>query len=336
MGTKLNVTGILEAAATKISKDPAEDGTYSNMGAMGGTEMMLAGLRERVPSELLDNFNFICSRYRPENLRKDKKNILWLHDTWDDPESEHLKIKESRQKFSKLIFVSHFQQATYAMGLEVPFLDGIVMQNAIVPIPKVKKTKDRMNLIYHTTPHRGLELLVPVFEKLCEVMPEANLNLDVYSSFDIYGWPSRNEPYKELFERCTKHPNINYHGYQSNDVVRKALQEAHIYAYPNIWPETSCISVIEAMSAGCSVVCPNFGALPETCANFATMYPFIENHNTHANMFVRVLQMAIKNHWDEQNQRKLEFQKLYFDNFYNWDVRANQWNSLLEGLSSKK
>lgn len=336
MGTKLNITGMMEAAKSVSSTEPAEDGTYTNLGAMGGTEMMMNGLRERVPSELLEQFNFICSRFRPENINKDKKNILWLHDTWDDPESEHLTKKESRSKFAKLIFVSHFQQATFNMGRQVPFVDGIVMQNAIVPIPKVEKTKDRLNIIYHTTPHRGLELLVPVFEKLCEVLPNANLNLDVYSSFDIYGWPARNEPYKELFARCTKHPNMNYHGYQPNDVIRKALQEAHIYAYPNIWPETSCISVIEAMSAGCSVVCPNFGALPETCANFATMYPFIEDHNMHANMFARVLHMAITNHWDELNQRKLEFQKIYFDNFYNWDLRAAQWKSLLEGLSSKK
>jgi len=332
MGTKLNITGIMEEAE---SIEPAADGTYTNLGSAGGTEMMMAGLRERVSSELLDQFNFICSRYRPENLSKDKKNILWLHDTWDDPESEHLSKKENRKKFSKLVFVSHYQQATFNLGRNVDFADGIVMQNAIVPIPEFEKTKERINLIYHTTPHRGLELLIPVFEKLCEAMPDVNLNLDVYSSFNIYGWPARDEPYKELFARCTKHPNINYHGYQPNDVIRKALQEAHIYAYPNIWPETSCISVIEAMSAGCSVVCPNFGALPETCANFATMYPFIENNNAHANMFARVLMMAIRNHWDENNQNKLKFQKLYFDNFYNWDVRALQWESLLKGILSQ-
>ena len=41
---------------------------------------------------------------------------------------------------------------------------------------------------------------------------------------------------------------MTYHGFKPNDVVRKALSEAHIFAYPSIWVETSCISAIEAMS----------------------------------------------------------------------------------------
>ena len=327
MGTKLNITGILEEAQ---NIEPASDGTYAHIGSQGGTEMMMAGLRERVSPDLLDHFNIICSRYRPENLRKDKKNILWLHDTWDDPESEHLSKKESRKNFSKLIFVSHFQQATFQIGRDVPHSDGIVLQNAIVPFPEVKKTKERINLIYHTTPHRGLEILVPVFEKLCDALPEIDLHLDVYSSFAAYGWPARDEPYKHLFDRCTKHPNIDSHGFQPNHVVRKALEQAHIYAYPNIWPETSCISVIEAMSAGCEVVCPNFGALPETCASFASMYGFEENPNRHANVFASVLLNVIRNYRSLSD--KLQFQKTYFDAFYNWDLRARQWRFFLQSL----
>jgi UDP-glucose:(glucosyl)LPS alpha-1,2-glucosyltransferase len=330
--TKLNITGLREDSE---QYKPAKDGTYANIGSQGGTEMMMKGLRDRLPADLLDQFNFICSRVRPENISADKKNILWLHDTYDDPESEHLSKESSRKRFSKLIFVSNFQQATFNIGRGVPYSDGIVMPNAIVPIPEhTKPNNSVINLIYHTTPHRGLELLVPVFEYINQQIP--NLHLDIFSSFKAYGWGQRDEPYKALFERCQRHPNIEYHGFQPNDVVRAALQKAHIYAYPNIWPETSCISVIEAMSAGCSVVCPNFYALPETCANFATMYPFDEDYNRHANLFARVLVNAINSFWNESNQNKLNVQKNYFDNFYNWDLRAAQWKSLLSQLVTGK
>jgi glycosyltransferase involved in cell wall biosynthesis len=128
---------------------------------------------------------------------------------------------------------------------------------------------------------------------------------------------------------------MTYHGWQPNSVIREALKKAHIYAYPSIWPETSGISVIEAMSAGCNVICPTLAALPETCANFAVQYGWTENNNKHANMFAGVLGMVIKDYWAEHNQNRLNFQKTYFDNFYNWDIRAAQWRDFLLAMADK-
>jgi len=326
--TKLNITGLKESADA-IS--PADNGTYAHIGSKGGTEQMYEGLVKRLDPDLLKQFNIICSRVRAVDTSK--RNILWLHDTWDDPESQHLKEKSSLDRFESLVFVSHYQQSTFNMGLGVPYSKGVVLQNAIVPIEAHEKPKGKLNLIYHTTPHRGLELLVPVAEFLATKGYE--FTLDVYSSFKIYGWEQRDEPYKQLFERCMKHPNINYHGYQPNEVVREALKKAHIYAYPNVWPETSAISVIEAMSAGCAVVCPNFAALPETCANFGVMYGWHESANEHANRFAGVLSMVINDYWEQSVQNKLKFQKMYFDTNYNWDVRANQWSGFLQSLLQK-
>jgi len=324
--TKLNVTGLKKNAK---NLGPGPDGTFAHIGARGGTEMMMDGLRRYVDPDLLNEFNIICSRVR--ELHPTKKNILWLHDTWDDPESEHLADEESRKRFAKLVFVSNYQQSTYNIGRGVPHSDGVVLPNAIDPIAQHDKPKGKMiNLIYHTTPHRGLELLVPVCEHLIE--RGYPIHLDVYSSFSIYGWSQRDEPYKDLFDRINKHPNMQYHGYKPNDVIRDALKKAHIYAYPNIWPETSAISVIEAMSAGCTVICPNFAALPETTANFAAMYPFLEEYNAHANKFAMVLAEVINGYWDEGNQNKLRFQKMYTDNFYSWQLRSRQWTGFLESL----
>jgi glycosyltransferase involved in cell wall biosynthesis len=328
--TKLNITGLKESAAPSI--DPASNGTYEHIGSQGGTEQMVAGLKQRIPAELLNKFNLICSRVR--DVDTSKRNILWLHDTWDDPESQHLKDKKSLARFEKLVFVSNYQQATYNIGLDVPYGKGIVLQNAIVPIEDHVKPKGTINLIYHTTPHRGLELLVPVVEFLAD--KGLDFHLDVYSSFGIYGWPARDEPYEPLFERCRNHPKITYHGWQPNHVIREALKKAHIYAYPSIWPETSGISVIEAMSAGCNVICPTLAALPETCANFGVMYGWNEDNNQHANMFAGLLAMVIDGYWQDHNQSRLAFQKSYFDNFYNWDFRAAQWSDFLQSLGDKK
>lgn len=306
------------------------DGTWNK--AQGGTELMNSALYERVDNDLLEQFNIIKSRVR--EISNDKPNILWLHDLWGDPEAQHLKDSESRLHFARLVFVSNWQLQTYNMGLGVPYHESIVLKNAIDPIPLTKKDDDVIRLIYHTTPHRGLQILVPVMEELAKHHGD-KIHLDIYSSFEAYGWKERDEPYLDLFEQAKNHPNMTYHGFQPNDVVRKALQKAHIFAFPSIWQETSCIAAIEAMSAGCEVVCPNLAALPETTAGFAQMYQYSEDMNHHANVFANILHQTILRHRDEENQKKLMFAKNYIDNFYNWDVRAAEWTGLLQALSTK-
>jgi glycosyltransferase involved in cell wall biosynthesis len=86
------------------------------------------------------------------------------------------------------------------------------------------------------------------------------------------------------------------------------------------------------MSAGCSVVAPNFSAIPETLSNFGIMYNWHEDVNKHANTFANALNAAFDIHWEENVQNKLKFQAMYVNNFYNWDLRATQWTGFLQSL----
>lgn len=300
--------------------------------AMGGTELMKYGLHERLPEELRSQFQIICSRVR--ELDENRKNILWLHDMFTDPESQHLNDEESRSRFDKLVFVSHYQKTTYELAYGIKPSEYSVIHNAIEPIPYKEKPTDQIRLIYHTTPHRGLEILVPVFEEIAKHYK--NVQLDVFSSFKIYGWEQRDVDYQHLFERCESHPQITYHGYQPNSVVREALQRAHIFAFPSIWPETSCIAAIEAMSAGCEIVHPNLAALPETTAGFGMNYNYHEDVNEHANIFIKALARSIDTVQSESTKRRLSFQKSYADGFYNWNTIGSAWKGLLTGILAEK
>ena len=300
--------------------------------AMGGTEMMKYGLYDRLPEDIRDKVQIICSRVR--EVDEDRPTVLWLHDMFNDPESLPLRAEEQRKRFDKIVYVSNFQKTTYEMAYGIAPSEGTVLNNAIVPIEPCEKSDDEVRLIYHTTPHRGLDILVPVFEELSKHYP--NLVLDVFSSFEIYGWGARDADYEHLFEKCREHPKINYHGYQPNEVVREALKKAHIFAFPSIWPETSCIAAMEAMSAGCAIVHPNFAALNETIANFGISYAFHEDVNTHANIFVGVLAAAIDQIHKPEMKNRLQFQKAYADSFYNWETRIGQWDGLLRGIVKTK
>lgn len=296
--------------------------------AKGGTELMKYKLAEVVDPKLLDEFQIIPSRVR--TLDENKVRILWCHDLAGDPEAENAFKKIGHESFHKIVFVSNWQMQSYLEHYNLPWSKCIVMQNAITPIAEHEKPKDKVNLIYHTTPHRGLNLLVPVFKKLSE--KHENIHLDVYSSFKVYGWDERDKQFQPLYDEIKSLPNATYHGAVSNDEVKEALKKAHIYAYPSTWLETSCISLIEAMSAGLVCVHPNYGALFETAANWTQMYQFQDEPQKHANMMYSLLDSIIPTLNDSSTQMMIKGQKSYVDMFYNWNVRSLQWKNLLEGL----
>jgi glycosyltransferase involved in cell wall biosynthesis len=304
-----------------------------NKDSKGGTEL----LQERlyggdIPRELLEKVQIVFSRAR--DLNPDKKKIYYCHDLPEDPESSRLSDPMYRKKFDKFVFVSNWQMEKYNEVRGVEYNRSTVVKNSIVPIDTTKRTKsDKIRLIYHTTPHRGLQLLVPAFIELCK--RHDDITLDVYSSFKIYGWEQRDEQYQELFDICRNHPNIKYHGTVSNDEIREALLSADIFAYPSIWKETSCLSLIEAMSAGLLCIHPNLAALSETSMGLTWMYQWNEDANAHAGGFMQVLHQGIE---VMRNQREaieadLKLQKIQVDRVHGWNNKANEWKALLESIT---
>lgn len=296
----------------------------------GGTELQRDWLFENLPKDLLSRVQLMC---RPEEMDPERVKVLWVQDMpLDVP---FLTSEQTRLAFAKIVFVSSWQQSIFHVNAGVPYSAGKVIRNAIHPIqPMDKFADDTIRLIYHPTPHRGLQILVPVFERLVKRYP--NLHLDVFSNFDLYARAEANKPFEALYERCRQHPNITYHGSQPNEVVRQALAKAHIFAYPSIWRETSCMSAMEAMSARCLVVAPDYGALSETLAQFNLSYTWTEDQVAHADIFEHQLSQAIDMLGMSSTEHHLDFQKEYADRFYNKETRLNEWISFLSTVDYPK
>ena len=303
--------------------------------AIGGTELMrnwlFTELDKREPG-IKEKFQFISTRVR--SLEPDKQRILWIHDLANDPEVQHLKDKEKWDHFERVVFVSHWQQHQFKMLLGFPYEKGVVIQNAIYPIPEHEKTNDgKINVCYFSTPHRGLELLLNAWEFMRDELSEGrNAELNIYSSFKLYDRGHLDEQFRHIYKRAQDMDGVNYYGTVSNDSIREMLPNQHIMAYPSIYEETSCLTLIEACSAGCLCVIPNLGALPETGANFPWMYGYEENPEKHAQVHGHILGRAIAHFWDEDVQNLLKIQRSYFDMFYNWRLRGGQWQQFLHAI----
>lgn len=300
--------------------------------AHGGTEITKRTIAKFVDEKLASEFQIIASRVR--ELNEEKIRVYWQHDLAEDPEVNHLKDINSRNRFHKLVFNSNWQLQEFNTKLGISLDDTIqVIENPVEPITFKTKPTDQINLIYFSTPQRGLDLLVPVFEKLAEKYN--NIHLDVFSSFKIYGWDDADKQFEPLYNRIRNHPKMTYHGFANQEQVREALQRAHILAYPNIWKETSCRVLIESMSAGLMCVHPNLAALPDTSGGLTTMYQFNEDANKHANIFMQYLDHAINVVNTDSAQNYLRFVKTYADSRFNIGKISSQWSGMLQDLQQK-
>jgi glycosyltransferase involved in cell wall biosynthesis len=290
--------------------------------AMGGTEQMRQRLIENINSDLLNKVAIHLSR--PRILYEDVPNIMWAHDTAEDPENKILD-NTGWTKFDAFVFVSCWQRDMYIARFGIPYSKCMVIENAIEPTSSVDKASDKIRLIYHTTPHRGLELLYPVYEVLSKEFGE-KVHLDVFSSFQIYGWKERDKKYANLYEKLRKHNHITYHGTQSNSVVREYLSRAHYFPYPCIWKETSCIALIEAIEHDVIAIHPNYGALPETAGMNTIMYDYTEDHQVHANTMLSLLRTSINRNF--HNAKNINSSPTH-----NIETFTKKWTSLLKAIS---
>ena len=320
-----------ERILNKILNDKSRPVEFKD--SYGGSENQLRLLFKNVDDEYFKDVNLILNSTDPKLLEKNKINILWMHHYVNQKETENLKNKEYINKLNYIVFNSNWNFENFKIQYKIPENKSIVLRNAINKIDFKNKTKDKISLIYHTTPWRGLELLLKVFKKI----NKENVELNVCSSTIIYGkkfHDSYEKKFQKLFDDCKNIKNVNFHGYKSNSSILEMLKEVHIFSYPSIWTETSCIAAIEAMAAGCEVVTTNLGALKETCSPFAKFVNFEKNlHNLELNYLSSLID-SINNFWSEDNQQKLKTQREKINQIYSWETRKVEWTDFLKKIKS--
>ena len=294
--------------------------------SMGGTELLTMELFKRLPKEYKDYFQFVVSRV---NDLEEKPRLYWIHDLALDPSHSLLTKPGGMNFFEKLIFVSHWQQQQFNTLLNIPYSNGVVIKNAIDPISEHQKNKtDTLQLMYCSTPQRGLDVLLTALDML----ERRDFHLHVFSSFKIYGWDQNDEPFEPLFDKCKSDDRITYYGSVPYDELRQHWTNMHILAYPSTWQETSCRVAMEAMSAHCAVVTSNWGALPETCGEYGYMYTYTENKQEHAVRFADELEDVMDEYWSEITQFNLDNARQYAYTHYSWSKRISQWTYFLDNL----
>ena len=304
------------------------------MEPLGGTELQYEFLKKYVAKDLLDNFQICLSVPGRVPIAANKINILWQKMAPDQPHfQDFFKDKEKIQQYDFFVFNSHWNYEQFRKKFSIPHSKCTVIKNGIPEIKKrpVDVKKHKFKLIYHPTPWRGLSVLLGAMQ----LIKNPNITLDVYSSTKVYGSDfekDNDKNYKPLYDQAKQLPNVNYIGYKSNDYILENLHTYDAFIYPNIWEETFCISILEALACGLYVATTDNGALYETCTEFPVYVPMSTDFKDLAQQFASVIDGMPDQLNDQGCQSHLKFQQNFFNHFYNWKTISGHWTSFFKGI----
>ena len=308
------------------------------MNPSGGTELQLGFLQKFVDNELLNKFNITTSVPEKNPLSKDKINILWQKNSYDQPNIyPWFEDKSNHDKFDWYVFNSHWNYEKFRYKFDVPTHKCHVIKNGVTNFPEILPYKegDMVRMLFHVTPWRGLNVLLGAMQQL----QDCNVHLDVFSSCKIYGedFEKANEHiYEPLYEQARKLENVNYIGYKDHSFIQKYIYRYHMFAYPSIWEETSCNAALEAMAAGLMCIVTNFGALYETCSEFPVYVTYDKNYRNLSTAFAHAIRGAVSTLHEPQVLDHLKTQQDFAKRFYNWDKKKLEWTSFLQGVLNAK
>jgi len=286
---------------------------------IGGTELMLLGLEEKLfpycPE--LKEWNWIIAPGEIY-LRSDGRNIAYIHLGEFEGDLSWLQ----NPLVAHIIFVSYYQYQRFVE--RYPGIDTSkchVLKNAIDPIEfEEKDYSSKIKLVFHSEPYRGLDRLLLALSLLKDL---TDIELHVFGDLNTTVVDWKIEFQDKIKEMCKDDSRVILHGRKSNEEVREFLKEAHMFAYPCTWRETSCISLIEAMSAGLYCITNSFSVLPETGIGLTKIYPFLLDNDKDAEKLAEEIRSGI------ELLRSKDFnpntQISFVNKEYSWDSRIKEW-----------
>jgi glycosyltransferase involved in cell wall biosynthesis len=308
-----------------------------NPDGTGGTEIMGRAWQDYVlpvASDLAD-WHW-CVIPGDNQLSPDSSNIVWLHPHHMEEGIERLLDKEFQKHFKAYVFVSNWQYERFAERIQLPMEKCYVLKNATQPFEPHKKPEGKLQLMFHPNPIRGLDILL----ESIKLIPEEDFELHIYHELDpderkkqyqqglqTYEYAHINPQEEQFLRYCLNLANndkrVVRHTRTNNSKIREQLMNTHIFAYPTYFMETSCICMIEALAAGCSVLSSNLAALPETGLGFARHYGFIPDREKHIQRFTGELKRTITEYREGKFDNTLQVE--ICNKYYSWETRVQDW-----------
>lgn len=273
------------------------------------------------------NFDyFVASRYLDcfKYNFNSKKTFVMIHDVFIIMDQNN-KTNVYLDKIDKYFCLSHRHKDFVSEYHNIP-KDKILVTSNGIDFTRFNKNikKNPYKMIYSSSPDRGLDIVLPLFDQVKQQVPQAELHI-------FYGFENfRDQNYIKLIkDEINKRKDVHYHGRVGQDVLAEEFLSSGIWGYATNFAETFCITAVEAMASGTIPVTSDYWGLTDTVKEGGILIPMHNNPNTlylksyqdvWVNNIVELMKdSALAQFWRERGiQRASRF---------SWEAVAKQWDN---------
>jgi len=336
LATQLSADGV----DVTLINNTSTPGTYAGVRCLDRTQGLVPQVLEQV--DVIVVVNSAIGRRLRGAVGNKTRLVLWSHHDTNAPEIATLRDPAERKTWDAFALVSKWQALRYEAMFSVDPRHIVILRNAVAPPFEILRRRrapwftsgEAPLLAYTSTPYRGLEILLDAFPMIRSAVP--GIRLKVFAGMRVYQLSEAEDTNREIYHRCSTTPDVEYIGNVSQVALAQELANVDILAYPSIFAETSCISVMEAMAAGCFVVSSTLAALPETTGGFGALVPIHADLEEFTKQYSHALVEVVErgNRDPGAMSANLEKQIAFARSAYSWKTRAKEWRHLISYLSS--
>ena len=277
---------------------------------------------------------FVCCRHLGGLAApvRSKVNVVWAHDAIPKPVARQM--MSLMYKVDRLMVLSEFHKEQFGRHLRVPDERYVVTRNG-VDLGLVDEAiegveRDRNRVIYTSRPERGLDVLLEMWPELKRALPELKLAVAWYEN---PGADAQMADYLAALRQAAEAlPGVELLGALTKRELYREIAGSGLMVYPAVFPEVSCISMMEAAACGTPVVASRYCALKETVADGETgvLVPGDPGSGEYQRRLVEAVVglLGDEEQWVEMSEagrRRVEAR-------YQWGDIAREWEGVFEGL----
>jgi len=257
---------------------------------------------------------------------KSKRNIAMIHDVFLIINGWRQQHDVLQDKIDKYFCLSNAHKQFVSQYHSIP-LNQILMTSNGLDFSRFENKNIKKNpykMIYSSSPDRGLEVLLDLFPRVKQMVPE--VTLDIFYGFENF----RDQVYvKKMLEKINKTLGVTYHGRVGQNELAEHFLESSIWAYSSGFSETFCITALEAMASEAVVLSSAFWGLLDVVKDGGILLPMHQGQNTvytqeYQNKWVEECIKILKDtsyaeYWRQQGKQRVVR--------FTWTNVAKQWDT---------